>query len=282
MTRLVAAVIAAFLSLLPVYAQKDAAPPDILQISRDPVKPGKLAEYSKVETRAAEACYKAGIWPYFAVQSITGPKETWFVSGFETYDAMENSSEPFYRNPEVGSELGRLMEAKATLVSEPTTIFLRYREDLGRNSGLVRPGTRYLTVTWTRVIPGHASEFEDSQRTIRSVRERAGASDNRVVYQVTSGIPSNLYLTFSPFHTFHDAAQSLDGLLDHDDLDDGTRGKLRELTSDSVASTETFIFVFSPEMSNPAGEWVADDPEFWKSSPPLQRHAAPAPPKPGH
>lgn len=281
MTRLVAAVIAAFLPLLPAYAQKDAAPPDILQISRDPVKPGKLAEYSKVETQTAEACYKAGIWPYFAVQSITGPQETWVVSGFETYGAMEKSSEPLDLNADLGSELARLMEAKGSLVSEPTTIFLRYREDLGRNSGLVRPGTRYLTVTWTSVIPGHASEFEESQRTIRSVRERAGASDNRIVYQVTSGIPSNLYLTFSPFHTFHDAAESLDGLLDYDDFDDGTRGKLREMTSTSVASTETFIFAISPEMSNPAGEWVADDPEFWKSSPPLQRRAAPTPPKPG-
>jgi len=27
----------------------------------------------------------------------------------------------------------------------------------------------------------------------------------------------------------------------------------------------------SPAMSNPAGEWLADDPEFWRSSPVLQR-----------
>jgi hypothetical protein len=26
-------------------------------------------------------------------------------------------------------------------------------------------------------------------------------------------------------------------------------------------------------MSNPAGEWIADDPEFWRASPPLQRQA---------
>jgi hypothetical protein len=26
-------------------------------------------------------------------------------------------------------------------------------------------------------------------------------------------------------------------------------------------------------MSNPAGEWIVDDPDFWKNSPPLQRQA---------
>jgi hypothetical protein len=123
------------------------------------------------------------------------------------------------------------------------------------------------------VIPGHDREFEDSQRLIRSVRERAGTSDNRVVYQVTSGVPGNLYLTFSPFHSFQEAAESLDRLLDFDDLDESARGRLGELTNASIASAAIFLFSISPAMSNPAGEWIADDPEFWKSSPPLQRQA---------
>src|SRR5689334_13317290 len=201
-------------------AQRGAAtaPPEILQIYRDSVKPGKMAEYTRVEGEAANACFRANTWPYFAAQSITGPEEVWFVSGFDTYAAMEKSAEPFARNAALGAELGKITEGKANLVSEPHTIFFRYRDELGRNNGLVRPGARFFTLTWFTLIPGHEREFEESQRLIRRVRE---------------------------------------------------------LLSTSVATSVTYIFAISPPISNPAGEWIADDPEFWKSSPPLQRQTGP-------
>ena len=65
--------------------------------------------------------------------------------------------------------------------------------------------------------------------------------------------------------------EALDGLLDYDDLDDNVRGRLRELLAQSVLTTRTLVFSVSPGMSNPAGEWLADDPEFWRSSPLVQR-----------
>ena len=258
----------------PLFSQQTAAaPPDILQIYTDPVKPGKLAEYSRIENEAAHACSRANTWPYLAMQAITGPQEVWFISGFDSYAAMEKSAEPFAKNASLAADMTRLMEAKTSLVSDPHTIFLRYRDDLSRSSGLVRPQTRYFSVTMTKVHAGHEHEFEESQRLIRGVRERAGSADNRVVYQVLSGIPDNTYITFSPYRTFRDVATSLDGLLDYEDLDDSVRGRLRDLLSASVQTTETFIFSVSPSMSNPEGEWIADDPEFWRSSPPLQRQA---------
>ena len=103
---------------------------------------------------------------------------------------------------------------------------------------------------------------------------RAAAADNRAVYQVVSGMPQNTYLTLSPYHSFREAGEALDGLMDYDDLDDGVRSRVRELLSTSVASTQTFVFAVEPAVSNPAGEWIADDPEFWKSSPPLLRQGA--------
>ena len=268
-----------FVSLYPAFAQSDSgsAPPAVLQIHREPVKPGKLAEYTKIEAQAAQACYRADTWPYFTMQSVTGPQEVWFVSGFETYASMERSAEPFLRNASLSQELDRLTEAKANLVTEPRTVFLRYREDLGRNHGLAHAGARFFTVTWVTVNPGREREFEESQRMVRGVRERAGTTDNRVVYQVTSGMPGNVYLIFSPYHSFLAAAQSLDELLDYDDLDDSVRSRLHDLTSVSVASVETMIFAISPPLSNPAGEWIADDPEFWRSSPPLQFGRSSAP-----
>lgn len=266
-----------FVSLaLPACAQQAHVPPppEILQIYTDSVKPGKMPEYTRVEQEAARTCSRANTWPYLAIQSVTGPQEVWFISGFDSYASMERSSEPFDKNAALSADLGRLMEQKTSLVSDPHVTFLRYRDELSRNGGLIPGQTHFFNVTVVKIHPGHESEYEESQRLLRNARERAGAVDKRAVYQVLSGIPDNTYITFSPYRSFRGAAEALDGLLDYDDLDDSIRGRVRELLAASVLTTETFVFSVNPAMSNPEGEWIADDPGFWQSSPPLQRPAA--------
>lgn len=260
---------------LPGYAQQaqSAPPPALLQIYRDPVKPAKMPEYSRIEGEAAQARARASTWPYLAIQSITGPQEVWFISGFDSYAALERSAEPFARNAMLTAELNRLLEAKTSLVADPRAVYAHYREDLSSNAGLVQPHTRFFTVTIVTVRPGHEREYEEVHRTLKSARQRAGTADNRVVYQIVSGMPRNVYLIFSAHRSLQNAGIALDPAVDDyaADVDDSTRSRLDEYTRVSAVSSETWLFSVSPAMSNPAGEWIADDPEFWRSSPPLRQ-----------
>lgn len=261
--------------------QAQSAPPSILQIYRDPVKPAKMVEYTRIEGEAALACARAGTWPYLTLQSITGPQiEVWYVEGFDSYGALEHSAEPFSRNAVLGAELNRLIEAKGNLVGDARVVLAHYREDLSSNRGLVQPRARFFTVTTITVRPGHEREFEEIHRTLKAARQRSGAADNRAIYQVVSGMPKNVYLIFSAHRTMQDAGIALDPAEDDysTDVDDSTRSRLDEDTRVSVQSSETWLFSVSPAMSNPAGEWIADDPEFWRSSPLMQRQATPKKP----
>jgi hypothetical protein len=251
---------------------QSAPPPAILEIYRDPVKPAKMVEYTRIEGEAA----RASTWPYLTLQAITGPQiEVWYIEGFDSYASVEHSSEPVTRNAALGAELNRLMEAKANLVGDARVIFAHYRDDLSSNVELVQPRARFFTVTLVTVRPGHEREFEEIHRTLKSVRQRAGAADNRVVYQIASGMPKNIYLIFSAHRSLQDAGIALDPAIDDyaTDVDDSTRNRLDDYTRVAVQSSETWLFSVNPAMSNPAGEWIADDPEFWRSSPPLQRQA---------
>jgi hypothetical protein len=40
---------------------------------------------------------------------MTGPQEVWFISGFDSYEAMEHSAEPVARNAALTAELNRLL-----------------------------------------------------------------------------------------------------------------------------------------------------------------------------
>ena len=124
--------------------------------------------------------------------------------------------------------------------------------------------------------PGHEREFEEIHHTLKSVRQRAGTADNRVIYQVVSGMPKDTYLIFSAHSTLQNAGIALDPAEDDysAEVDDSTRNRLDDYTRIAVQTSETWVFSVSPAMSNPAGEWIADDPEFWKSSPAMQRQGA--------
>lgn len=261
--------------------QTQSAPPAILEIYRDPVKPAKMAEYTRVESEAALACARASTWPYLAMQSISGPQtEVWYMEGFDSYAAVEQSSQPFIKNAALDAELNRLMEAKINLVGDARTVFAHYRDDLSSSAGLVQPRTRFMAVTLVTVRPGFEREYEEIHRTLKSVRQRANAADNRVVYQIVSGMPKNIYLIFSAYSSLQNAGNALDPAVDEyaSEVDESTRNRLDEYTRLSLVSAETWLFSVAPAMSNPAGEWIVEDPEFWRSSPALQRQAAPKKP----
>ncbi|HMC31053.1 MAG TPA: hypothetical protein VKL99_09475 [Candidatus Angelobacter sp.] len=262
--------------LLSQAQQAQSVPPAILEIYRDPVKPAKMPEYTRIEGEAALACARASTWPYLAMQSISGPQtEVWYMEGFDSYAAVEHSSEPFVKNAALGGELNRLMEAKVNLVGDARVVFAHYRDDLSSNSGLVQPRTRFFAVTMVTVRPGHEREYEEIHRTLRAVRQRTSAADNRVVYQVVSGMPRNIYLIFSAYRSMQNAGNALDPAMDDyaSEVDDSTRNRLDDYTRVSVVSSETWLFSVNPVMSNPAGEWIVEDPEFWRSSPAMQRQA---------
>jgi len=262
--------------LLSQAQQAQSVPPAILEIYRDPVKPAKMPEYTRIEGEAALACARASTWPYLAMQSISGPQtEVWYMEGFDSYAAVEHSSEPFVKNAALGGELNRLMEAKVNLVGDARVVFAHYRDDLSSNSGLVQPRTRFFAVTMVTVRPGHEREYEEIHRTLRAVRQRTSAADNRVVYQVVSGMPRNIYLIFSAYRSMQNAGNALDPAMDDyaSEVDDSTRNRLDDYTRISVVSSETWLFSVNPGMSNPAGEWIVEDPEFWRSSPAMQRQA---------
>ena len=80
-------------------AQTPQPPPKVLQIIREEVKPYMNAQHEKVETGWPAAQLKAN-WPYYALglDSVSGPNEAWWLTGYESFAALEKNNKDFEKN----------------------------------------------------------------------------------------------------------------------------------------------------------------------------------------
>ena len=263
----------------PAMAQ-EGAPPNVIQIYREEVKPGKGAAHEKVEAGWPRAFAKAkSPTHYLAMTSVSGPTEAWFITGHDSLAAWEKDTQNNDKNPALSAELLQLSAQDGELLSNVRSVVAVYRPEMSyRANGINIGEMRYFYVTTVRLRPG--SSYSDMNKITLAAHEKANVPERWAVFQVTYGMPSGTYLFIQPLkslaevdafpQTHGEAYQAAIG-------EDGTK-KLRELANAGVISTETNIFAFSPKMSYPSEKTIAADPAFWAPKP--KAPAAKPAPKP--
>jgi hypothetical protein len=276
MRKVAMGVLGAFLmaGVLPAVAQDDGArpAPKLIQIYREMVKPGRGAAHAKLEAGWPKA-YKASknSAHYLAMTSITGPNEAWFVSGYDSYEAMEKQTKAEESDTALSAELSRLQAADGEFLESTRSITARFREELSLRPPLNMGSYRYLSVTTIRVRPGMGSKFIELRKIIKAAHEKAGMKDYYSVFEVQSGMSGPAFLIFvpmkslkevdeaGPLHTSAAYREALGG-------DDGEK-KMTELASAAVMSNEGAIFGFSPKMSVPPPEYLSGNADYWNPKP---------------
>jgi hypothetical protein len=200
------------------------------------------------------------------LQGVNRAGDIWFVNGYDTYADLEQLGARIAGSPDLENALNGIGSQKASLVQDPYTILARYRDDLSFGRGLSGQRTRYFVISVVSTRPGHARDYAEVRRVLRSAHERAGSGEIHSVYQVESGMPDGTFLVFTPTINLEDAGNTrqFDGTTFENSLDTQARTRLRELNDAAVTQSETQIFSVNPAISLPAKEWVDADEEFWK------------------
>lgn len=243
--------------------------PQILQIHREQIVPGREPDYMRVETEAVGTESQLNFpHAYLTLQGINQNGDIWFVNGYDSYADVEQVAAQVAANAELSSALTNIATEKAELAVDPHTIFARYREDLSFGRGLSGQRTRYFVISIISSRPGHVRDYAEIRRIIRAAHERASSGDIHSVYQVESGMPDGTFLIFTPASTLEDGGNTrqFDQTTFENDLDTQSRTHLRELNDAAVVQSETQIFRVNPAISFPAKEWTNADPDFWRQA----------------
>jgi hypothetical protein len=145
-------------------------PPAILQIVREPLKPGSETAYEIVEDDTARQCVELKCpHPYLAMEPISGPKEVWWLNEFQS-EADQGRVETAYSvNRALMAVLLRNGRQKAALTDTPTNTYARYRSHLSRRRAWTLAGARFVVIVITKqadIVDGSVFEADDGDHYI--------------------------------------------------------------------------------------------------------------------
>ncbi len=236
------------------------------------VKPEKVADFTALAKRIANANRRFNGDRWLAMETLYGEGNTYaFVSTRQDYADVDKANDAFMgaMNKAYGKEAAdKIFQDWNNCIASSRTELRRRRWDLSRKAPTDAAAyaklvgeTRVLRTTAVHVRPGHIADFEALLKELKEVGEKNSETQTVMVSQVVEGTKgTTFYVT------------SLRGSLGGFDKNPSARDILGEegyksylkANADFVSGTESTIFHFSPELSNPPEEVAKVAADFWQ------------------
>lgn len=256
-------------------AQEPQGPPKVLVVTREEIKPGKMAPHAKVAASYAALTARANAPNYrIGLTPISGDENAvLYLEAHPSFAALETARNEFEgavaSNAALKAEMDQVDRQGDIHQAQRTTIY-RYRADLSYRPRQMEDvaRARYMTMTTTRVKPGRGVDYVEYVKGQVAAREKANLDMHTAVYQAVSGAP----FTFVIFTTARSLSEWDDGFARGEANQKAMEAALggaeaarqqRMILSEVVAETTNATYAMNPEISRPMPQFMAYDPGFW-------------------
>ncbi len=244
-------------------------PPKVLNILREFTKPGKNGmSHEKTESAFIKAMTAAkSPEHYLAVDSLSGKPRSLFLTGFDSFEAMEKAERGVEKNPAFMEALDRAGVADGELLSDTDSGDFAFREDLS-----LRPATdiahmRYFEISLFHIKPGHDKDWETLVKMYQTAFEKM-PDTHWATYEAVYGQQDGTFVIFNPMKSLAEVDRNFaTGKQFEEAMGEEGMKKLRELTAATVESSQTNLFEFNPRISYVGEDWIKANPDFWKPKP---------------
>lgn len=250
-----------------VHAQGDYL--DVLIVK---VKPEKLADFQAINKKVADANRRFNGDRWIAMESVYGDANVYqFTSTRKDYAEIDTTNDAFVAamNKAFGKDAAQKMEQDFNNCLVWSRAELRHRRwDLSRKSpqdaeayAKLIGESRLLRTTAVHIRPGHVPEFEALMKEVKEAGEKnSGTAPVFVSQVIEGGKGATFYLS---------TLRSSMGGFDHnpttrDILGDEGFKKLQQVVADTYETTESTLFRFNAELSNPPVEIAKVAADFWR------------------
>jgi hypothetical protein len=246
-----------------------ARPPNLLLLVHQEFPLGKTSARQKLDVAMSHACEKVDVPnAWIDLEAITGRPERLSFDPFDNFLQIDHAAAEwpkiFANNPTVA----RLQEQIQALVTSERTVIALRRDDLGYRAGTIDLSkARVMRILEVHLYPGHESDFAEAFKMLGAAYERINSDTPWVVYQVNVGEPSPTFLVFVPMNSLGQNDDLIARRIDLLHVEGAERAeRMQQIAREGYASTESNLYVVSPEMSHVSKEFASSDPEFWKGA----------------
>jgi len=175
-------------------------PPQILQIVRESLKQSGEAAYKAIEEDAARICADLECPnSHLAMESLTGPKEVWWLTPYESESDRQRVADGYASNHALMAALQDIRRRKQGLVGTPIDILANYRADPSRNASWKVGGTRFFVVTVTNGDPPVAGAVFAAPDGTRFIFRPAGTRHEADMLAAEAGPKTTTVFAVRPY-----------------------------------------------------------------------------------
>jgi hypothetical protein len=249
-------------------AQEAMAPPKVLVIEREFLKPGRGGTIHERSESAFVRAMTAAKWPthYIGIEAMSGPTRALFLLGYPSFAAWEKDNQDSAANVTLSAAIDKAVMSDGDLLTSYDQGVFMYDEESSLRAGSADvPRSRYFEISVFHVRPGHRREWEELVKLYRQGYDKIPTAKWALFESVYGTDNGGMYLVFNPMKSLAEVEQ---GFADEkkfvDALGADNMKRLGELTASCIESQQTNLFRFNPKMSYPEDSWVKEDPTFWK------------------
>jgi hypothetical protein len=253
------------LCLVPCFVRAQA-PPKVLLLTREYVKPYKTGEpHEKAESAFVKAMRDAK-WPtyYMGMTSVSGKSRALFFTFYDSFDAWEKDVAAQGKNATLAAALERAGAADGELLDSVDQGVFVYDSDFSLRPKYNDPKRRAIQIDSYHIRPGHYDEWSELVKLVRGAYEKSDPEAHWACFHGQYGAPGGTYI----FLTGMRSAAEIDAGFEKDKQFEAVMGehglrRLDELEAAAVESHGHELFVLNHKMSYVSDDTMKADADFW-------------------
>jgi len=245
------------------------APPNILMIETDNIKPYNTTPYDKVAADYVTEARKAKL-PGFviAMESMSGAPRAQYLFAYDSFADMQNQEDISMKDPNVVAAFAHLDSLESPYVSEVHNVIWHYRDDLSNNAaGADIPHCRFWETITFHIKPGHDEQFEGLMKIVQATYLKIGANIPWAMFESEMGA-TDTYNVLVPMKSLKEEDEGL--VRDKAFMDalgaDGMH-HMDDVARDAYLSVEDTLWEVNPKTSYVPKEFIDANPSFWAPKP---------------
>ena len=258
-----------FVASAAIAAAQDAAPPappNVLVIQREYLKPGKSgAIHIKSEGNFIKASNDAK-WPthYIAMDSLSGPTRALFMFAYDSFEAYGKDQEAQNANAKYATAMDAAALADGELLTRYDSQAFLYHPEMSLHPSVDVPHQRYWEFTSFHIKSGHDVEWNELVKMYVDGFSKFPNSHWAMYESKWGENNGGLWVVINPMRTLDEADKGLaDGKAFFAAQGEANMKHAGELAAACIESVQTNIFVVNAQESYVDAAWAKAAPEVY-------------------